>query len=519
MIGCAVLARLRALVARDPPLVGAFLLLWAAALVPIWATRTLPLTDLPRHLATAALLHRYGNPAWGYGRFYTLDLLPLPYWGWLAPMYLLQFVLPVVSAGKLVLSAYALALPSGCALLARRAGRSPWLALFVFPLVFNLNLGYGFVAFLVGLAILPFAWVALDRFLDAPSGGKAAALAVASLALYFAHVLPWLCFGLAAAIQLACHGWRPRRLAAAAALMLPSVGLALVAFRAAARAGTAVHAGPLAFAASWPTTGERLRAISSQLVLVWPGDDRALQVLMLLGGLWLALLLTARTDGHDTAARAWGSPLRLEWIALSCALLALVLPGHLEKPVDLWMIGGRFVPVAAIFTLLLPHGPIAGRRKLLFLPVIALCVYYPLKLAGRWRDFDQRAAGALRLLRRVPAGKSTLTLIVGDGHDPAVDPQFVPFLAFHAYPQLLAGGYDPWAVDTGFPMRVKPGAALPAPHYRHPEEFAFDEHGRFYDYLLTRNEPSDTSLFRPAELGVATLVGSDSDWRLYEVRQ
>jgi hypothetical protein len=514
-----VIGRLRALVARDPLLVAAFALLWAASLVPIWAPRHLPLLDLPRHLAAAQILSHFRDATTGYARFYELNLLPLPYWGWLAPVRALALMMPVAIASKLVLSAYALALPLGCALLARRMGRSPWLALFIFPFVFNMNVGYGFVAFVVGLAILPFALWALDRFLDEPSLGRGVALSLLTLAIYFAHVLPWMFFGLAALLQLACHGKKPRAIAAAAGLMLPSLAVAVSAFRMAARTGTDVQRGPLAIEGRWLPAVEVMRDASSQLTIGWPESNRALQVLIGLFVIWLVLLLSARTDARDTAASQHGWRFRFEIICGLCALMPLVLPAHLEKPVDLWMIGGRFVSLAAIFTLLLPHGPIAGRRKLLFIPVVALCLYYPLALGGKWLAFDKRAQAARRLIHHIPRGKSTLTLVVGDGSDPAVDIQFAPYLAFHAYPQLYAGGFDPWALDTGFPMRVRPGRALPSPHFRHPEEFTFEQHGRHYDYLLTLREPRDNSLFMPSEVGVARMVGSDGEWRLYEVRK
>ena len=49
-------------------------------------------------------------------------------------------------------AAYALALPVGCLLLAVRMGRSPWLAVFTWPLVFNMNFMFGFITCCAGMA-------------------------------------------------------------------------------------------------------------------------------------------------------------------------------------------------------------------------------------------------------------------------------------------------------------------------------------------------------------------------------
>ena len=122
--------RLRELLARDPLLVAVFAVLWGAALAPLWQPRWLPLLDLPNTLSAVALWHRYGDPSWNYQKFYTLNLLPLPYWGYLFPVHLLAYLFPIEIASKVFLSAYALGLPIGAGLLAhlhsgpdRAAGR------------------------------------------------------------------------------------------------------------------------------------------------------------------------------------------------------------------------------------------------------------------------------------------------------------------------------------------------------------------------------------------------------------
>jgi hypothetical protein len=182
------------------------------------------------------------------------------------------------------------------------------------------------------------------------------------------------------------------------------------------------------------------------------------------------------------------------------------------------MIGGRFMTVIALFGAIVPHGQIAGRRRWIFIPVIAISAIYPLLLANAWWRFDGRAASFRRLVRQTERGSSTLTMILGSSDDPDADPSAAPYTQFHAYTQMLAGGYDPWALDTGFPFTRKPDTGLPAPRWKHMDTFNFDQQGSAYDYILTRDESGDHYIFGPDDAGRAPLIASDGPWRLYQVR-
>src|SRR3954466_8459302 len=74
-----------AAVKRDPLFVGAFVALWICALVPLWAPRFLPLLDMPDHRDAIPIGHRYRDPSWGYSKYYDLNRIRLPYWGYFFP--------------------------------------------------------------------------------------------------------------------------------------------------------------------------------------------------------------------------------------------------------------------------------------------------------------------------------------------------------------------------------------------------------------------------------------------------
>jgi hypothetical protein len=494
--------------------------LWMITLAPIWEPRFLPLLDLPNHLDAIAIWHRFNDPSWGYQRFYRLNLLPLPYWGYFFPVHMLSYLMPIEVANKVYLSAYALALPLGAMLLARRTGRSPWLALLVFPLVFNFNFSLGFITFCGGMTLMLYAFVVLDRFLEAPSRGRALALFLLTTSLYTTHVLPWLFFGVAALPWLFFYGLRPRRMLAAAALMLPSVALGAFAFNASRDGSTHVQAGPLAFHAKFEQPMASIEQAIHRVLATWPGT-KPLYLMLGFAFVWLLLMATPRADRPSEQTR--GFPYRIEFLCALAALAVLALPAHLLKPVDLWMIGGRFVSVAALFLVLLPRGPIVGRgsgaRSLLLIVAVGLNVVYVNDLARQWRRFDHKVASVRRLMELVPRGSSTLTLTLNDLSDSSVDPQAVPFVQFHAYPQFFAGGFDPWALNTGFPMVARPEAKLPSPRWKQPRQFRFEQHGIYYDYILTHSESFDHQLFGPDDAGRAPLLKQDGDWRLYQVRE
>lgn len=505
----------RTVIARDPLLFGLFVVLWACALIPLWAPRFLPLLDLPDHLDAIAIWHRYHQPEWRYSEYYNLNIIPFPYWGYFFPVHMLSYVLPIEIANKLYLSIYALSLPLSLLILARRFGRSPWLALFAFPLVFNMNFAYGFITFCAGVVVLTFAIVVLDRFLEAPTKPRAWALALLTLGLYTTHALPWIFFGVASCVLVFCHGFHPRRILAAFALELPSLLLAILVFTRTSH--TTVQSGPLRFAAKFEGVLSGLEQVPLRIITGWPGNT-PYYFLLALGLCWLALLLTARADAEQEAPAAQGFAYRLELVILLAAAAYLLLPMHLLKPIDLWMIGGRFLAVVALYGALLIRGPIAGPRRLILIPVVVISVLYPSLLARKWLQFNRRAASFRRLVNRIERGSATLTIIMGDGGDPSVDAQSAPYIQFHAYAQLLAGGYEPWSLPAGFPYYEKPGVKRAAPRWKHPETFSFDENGSVYDYILTKDEWTDHAIFGPDDAGRAPLVGHDGDWRLYRVR-
>jgi hypothetical protein len=503
-------------VLSDRLFVGAFAVLWICALIPIWGVRFLPLLDFPNHLGAMAILHRFHDPTWGYDRFYTLNLKPVPYWGHYFPVHLLAYLMPLEAANKVWISGYALALPLGTAVLAKQIGRSPLLGLLAFPFVFSFCFAYGFLSFVGGVALFPWALASLEAFLTRPTRGRAVALTLLSLALYLMHVMPWILFGLFAGILLLSHGWHPKRMLAAAGCMLVSVAVALEGY--VRQAGHYTKATTLARNTTkigdWMMRFEKqsfaFKRLSDRWLTGIPDKLPAI-VMIVFAVTWLALVVTSRRGPRRPEFGA-----RYEIVLGLCIVAYFFLPQAIYQPISWWYISGRMTMFIAIVAVLVPRGAIDGWRRLLLVPMLIVSIAYPIDLFVHWRAFMRRATPFVRLMSLVPRGSSTMVLMIGDKADPDVDKNSVPYLEFHALAQVLAGGFDPWAQATplgGFPMAVIPDKALPAPLYSRPQDFRMDTHGRQYDFILTCNESASYAMVPDH----ARLVAQDGRYRLYHV--
>jgi len=468
--------------------VGVLLLAWISALVPIWAAPVLPLEGWYEQLALVQLWSHLGDARWAVERFYARALAPVPGWTQLGLIRALATVLPVETAGRAWLSVYALALPVGVARLADAFGRSRWLALFAFALVWNLPLAVGQASFAAGLALLAFAVAELELLLRRPSRGHAVAVVALGLLLWLTDAGAWGFFVLAAIVL--CATTRP----AALTLLLPSVALALVGARAMPSGDTPT---------TWPAMIQRLADAPSSMVLTF--GDRAYELLLLLGGVWLILLLGARTDEADTQARGF----RLEALTLLALLLALTLPADLHRPVELGGAAARFWPVVALLLALAPHGPLDGRRRLWLLPVLAIVILYPLGIRHAAMTLEKPLHGARRLAELVEPGASTLTVAAFDPEPLPFGPRVHVVSQAHAFPVLVAGGFDP-ALPVGFPLRRT--GLLPTP----PSLGALDPDAiASWDHLLTFGEGFPYERLGPDAQSRFPLDATDGKWRLY----
>ena len=215
-----------------------FALLFLVAALPVMSVSLPPLFDYPNHLARMDLLARLpGSEA--LQRYYELRWRVIPNLGMDLVVPWLARVLPLPWAGKAFVLA-SLALVAAGAALVQRAAAGRWSVwpLFAFLFLYSRVLLWGFLNYLfgVGLALVAFAvWIALSE--RSPRARLAVSAALA-LALFFAHLMACVIYGLlVAAYELGAlwqsrpWPWRPAvaRLAIAGAPFLPPLALLLFA--------------------------------------------------------------------------------------------------------------------------------------------------------------------------------------------------------------------------------------------------------------------------------------------------
>jgi len=202
----------------------AFLALHAGLML---SQRLYPFTDVPNHLAAAAIYRHAG-----------LDT-PLDDWFSVRPLFgtnvvhlafcSLKLFPDVEAANRVYHAVYVILLPLAMFLLLRQAGGNPWYSLLAFPLLYNFNAAYGFVEFMLATALFLLALFFALRYLQRRAWADRLALMTVFVLIFFTHgMVTQYAIGAYVLLCLAWNGRRPGRLAGDLLLALPLVALNLV---------------------------------------------------------------------------------------------------------------------------------------------------------------------------------------------------------------------------------------------------------------------------------------------------
>ncbi len=187
-----------------------FLLLFAIAVVPLAFVATPPLQDVPNHLATLAVMKNPElYPEFVVSGFFKTNAL---FFAW---MFAVSSFAGVFGAVKLfvvlIAAAGAFVYPRFIETLAGPAvGRSA--SLFLFPFVHNFFVCAGMLDFALAVPLALELLLALQRFREAPTRGRGAAVFGLSIVVWYAHVFALLVAGLLATIEFVREALRLRKL-------------------------------------------------------------------------------------------------------------------------------------------------------------------------------------------------------------------------------------------------------------------------------------------------------------------
>jgi hypothetical protein len=472
-------------------------LLAACALInilPLFAGRFLPFSDLPEHTAAIAAFGQWSDPSFRIDEHYSFAFGESQYLLYHALGALLAKVVGSAERANLVLIASTgLAWPYAARAFLRALGRDERLALFACPLFWNHALVIGLLPF---VASVPLVLFGLALALRTPRASVVGAVAVI---LFFAHVQGFAMFALAlVAITLS----DPERAARPARRKLLGLAPAFV------------------VAALWltrtklATRGSSLDA-PQQLVFATPS--------MLARGFPYWAHDTWRGHADEVLAVAF-------WIVL----LIVAMRGAAKK-LSIWMPLG----IAVLLFLVVPYrvggGDMLNVRLAVFVPLFALPLLEPardrwwpsavavvLTVAGaanhaREIHATQTEIGDFdRVLDALPRGARVLSLQFTAESQHTHFPPWVHAVALH---RARNGGVaEPsFAVLGHWPIHYREGAAPPKKDIDfwefHPGRYENAIDGPYYDFVLVRGAVDP---FRSAGRGPRwTPIVREGDWTLW----
>jgi hypothetical protein len=451
---------------------------------PLWATRYLPIEDLPQHLAAIRVLHSYRDPAFSFERYFELQLGQTQYLAYYVLTDALAYVVDLELANRLVVIATVAAIPIALWYLLGALERDRALALFALPLTYNAHLILGFINFLMAIPAALCGLGLCARQCVQPTRTRAVLLALVAMLCFFCHVVPFAFLMLGACLLCA-----QRDVRAAAGSLMPLVPALLVgmwwgAQSAAGRATlTAAKGGDAASGAVYQPAPIALRDLPNWLTDVFWGTEGAtalksvgaLVLVTLCLGLVRTFALRTWRQGDGAARLPAGSWLRLLPLAPLAAAAYFVLPTGYAW---IWPIAQRF-PLLALL-LLVPVLPRPPRVALLpiGLALLGLGVQEQRVAQRAFASFEQSEVGAFdEALAVIPPGRRVMGLIYNRGSQHV---KFSPFIHYVAYYQARKGG----AVMFTF-------ADFPQSPFRFREDHRPPRVPPRWEWLPQRVQPSD----------------------------
>ena len=481
---------------------------WATALfaaASFWFTPRPPMADLPQHAGQIALLH---DLLLGQSKWRSLVFINwfTPYFAGYGPALLLSFVMPVLTALKLLLSLAYLGFVAAQVALRRALGadeRLDWLAI---PSFFGTVYAAGLYTFLLAAPLGMLFVVLALRYARAPAPATAALLLVADLVLFFAHGLVFLFANAIAGLFLLLNARSPRWLAKAV-LPYVGVGMLVLAYGLARLRFESVPAGdPASF--SWGLAV--LRLSFSYLWAAWATDDPRKPLFVLLFVAMLAAPLVLRSSLGRREALVPFLMTLLVWI---CVPLRAEGTGMLYLRATLF--------VLPFYALMFRPSPVTvSRIRLLWLPVA--CWIFLVAHTDRLLAFGRESAPFETVLAAAEPGQRALSVVFesassGSGNEFA-------YIHWPAWYQAERGGFVDFNFARFLPQIVRyrrdriPTRFGREEWSQHPAEgFDWERDGAAaYRYFFIRHDGPLPTTFFPAGQCRPVLVTSAGDWSLYE---
>ncbi|MFO0668262.1 MAG: hypothetical protein U0235_01370 [Polyangiaceae bacterium] len=458
----------------------------AVALVasaPAWVVKYPPIQDLPFHLATIRVIHDIHNPAYGFDDI-VLTLGRTQYVFYYLVASALSYLVGIVPANVILMSAYLGGTPLALRELLRALGKDPRLSILSVPLLVNVMFMFGLLPFLLGIPLMFWGLATAVRWFEAPTPKGGILLAAIAFALFYSHVFPFGIFGLGFA---AMFPWsRPRQWIRAGLPTVPAL-LAL------ARWTLFTDAGKLTRGALTPGPAEGAAPLNQALpnVFQWLNDvfrdntDETVLVATFMVAVFIVGLAQGDRDGSTDRSRAY------VLLPLACVVLYFTMgEGHDY----IWLISQRFPILFLLTAIPLLRMPKGFRGHLATMVLLVLAGASTANTCKHFIRFQLEEVGDIDGALAVMEPKKKVAALIFDKGSNVTN--WAPFLHFGSYYQFQKGGIIQfsYAGYAHWPFDYKPGHYPPpgGPARKRwewtPESVNIRELSPYYDYVLTRGD-------------------------------
>jgi hypothetical protein len=503
-----------AVLRADRLLLWGFLLLWVAALIPLFFTPFLPFSDMANNVSMSSLVWETARHHGVAATYYRVNWLPNPYWTSYAVMALVSGVAGPLMAAKAITAIVLLLLPLGTMRLLVTLRRSPRMALCAFLLGYNHVVYAGWVSLMIGLGLSFFiiAWT-----IEAQTVKEACRVALYSALLGITHIQAiWL---LMIALPLLVPFGRPFfRRALVHTIALGGTALTVLPWLL-IRMGPKVTSAATAFSFEWHSPEYKLNHFFGYTMdnFVRPDAVRITAiafVLLVLGPLFLGLL------PRESTRERTAMPLVL---VAAAGILYVLLPFSISGPVDHWYTYPRFATVTLYFLLLVPAPRLDGRWVGFLLPAVLVTLVIDLKTVEQFRSYGERTRPLLEIIAHVKPHAAILPLVFDDA-DADPDLKLPPYHQLEAYVTAFRKGYEGYFWDIpSWPLGYRHENKKPYPYWDIGAQMAFtmDKYGKYFDYVLVQGfQHGDPVLAQQGgPLPRPQLIDQAGRWRLYEIQR
>jgi hypothetical protein len=476
---------------RNSLWIAVFALLASSLALPFLLVREPPLLDYANHLARGFVLNHLHDPAYRFAGYYSADWKPYPYILWDVLLLGLQQLMPVESAGKLLLMLTTVLVPVSAAWFVWQANRaSAKLAILACALSYNVLFWWGFTAYhlSVGLGFLMLGtWLWYRR---RPSPLRAALFAAVTLLAYFAHLLGFASAALILVLyELTSLNWR-EWLRLGAFLAPPSLLFLW------ARPGLS---GP--GRVEWRPMADKWYSLRD---LTMQGYDPSAKHIVLGGLVLCALIAVVRNRELRVNCR---------WLAACAGLFAayLLLPYGWGASSDLDV---RLLPPLCL--LLLAVAQVGRRAKWIAVLAVALTALRVFDLASGFRAETKANAAMNRGITQIDRNAKVFP-VVDTCKD--ADPRNYFYVHYWAYAVIRRGAISPYLFDIPgqTPMRINDDPYMVDGYWDHcyDVEPDWEQVAAGYDYIWSYGDQR----YRRGIEQVADKVYEESPLILYRVRK